>query len=175
MKYFEMQEHEILEQIRYEKDIGENYVSQERLEIEADMNLIRGKKRKGKEDSIADHTTFSHVRALVARSFRNKMPVTIRADKNGVDRTVKMLNLAFREDEQSSYHKSMRLFKEKDKYSMGLAIIAKTGWDGIYKKNKFEIVNPLLAVPDPYGDYFSGNYRYIGFYSIKDEAQVKDA
>jgi len=64
--------------------------------------------------------------------------------------------------------------KEKDKYSTGLAIIAKTGWDGIYKRNKFEVINPLLAVPDPYGDYFTGNYRYIGFYMIKTKQEVEE-
>lgn len=175
MEYFGLTKEEILEQIKREKSVGENYIQPLRDEVEADLNLIRGKKKMGKDEKIGDHTTFSHVKALVARSFRNKIPVTIRGDKSGIDRTVKMINSAFREDEQSSYSKAIRLFKEKDKYSIGIAIIAKTGWDGIYKRNTFEVVNPLLAVPDPYGDYFTGNYRYIGFYSIKTEAEVIEA
>ena len=173
--YFNLTQEEILTQIRYEKSIGENYINPLRTELEADMNLIRGVKKAGKQDLIGDHTTYSHVKALVARSFRNKIPVTIRGDKNGVDRTVKMINSAFREDESSSYHKALRLFKEKDKYSTGLAIVAKTGWDGIYKRNVFEVINPLLAVPDPYGDYFTGDYRFIGFYSLKSKQDVEKA
>lgn len=171
---FQLSEEEILEQIRYEKEVGENYVQPERLKIEADLQLIRGIKAKGKDDYIWDHTTFSHVKALVARSFRNKIPVTIRGDKNGADRTVKMLNACFKEDQETTYSKAIRLMKEKDKYSTGLAIIAKTGWDGIYKRNTFQVINPLLAVPDPYGDYFTGNYRYIGFYMIKTKQEVEE-
>lgn len=171
---FQLTDEEILEQVRYEKDMGENYVNPLRLEIEADLNLIRGVKKKGKEDYIWDHTTYSHVKALVARSFRNKIPVTIKGDKNGFDRQVKMLNACFKEDQETSYSKAIRLFKEKDKYSTWIAIIAKTWWDWTYKRNKFEVVNPLLAVPDPYGDYFTWNYRYIGFYMIKSKQEIEE-
>jgi len=49
---FQLSDEEILDQIRYEKEVGENYVQPERLKIEADLQLIRGIKAKGKDDYI---------------------------------------------------------------------------------------------------------------------------
>ena len=70
--------------------------------------------------------------------------------------------------------KALRYYKDTDKYTTGLAILAKTGWDGKKKAPIWSRINPLLAVPDPYGDYFSGDYRYIGFYGIKSKEEMEE-
>jgi hypothetical protein len=38
---FQLSDEEILVQIRYEKEMGENYVNPERIKLEADLSLIR--------------------------------------------------------------------------------------------------------------------------------------
>ena len=160
----------LLTQVKQERARGDNYVQGERDEIEADLILLRNqKKQKGK---IGDTTLFNVHSALVARSYQSKSNIQFKGDKNGIERQIKMLNSVWKEDNQTPYMRSLRYYQYFDKYAVGLTITAKVGWDGVYKRNIFQTINPLLAVPDPAGDYFSGNYRYIGFSSIKTDNEL---
>ena len=84
-----------------------------------------------------------------------------------------MLNTAFNDDMESAEMKALRLYIYNDVFASGIAITVKTGWDGVYKRNKFEILNPLTWIMDPAGDYFTGNYKYTGFYTIKTRGQLE--
>ena len=164
-------EESVLTQVRYERSIWDNYVQNERDEIEADLILLKNEvKQKGK---IWDTTLFNVHTALVARSFHNKTPIKFKWDKNWIDREIKMLNAVYKEDNQTPYMKALKYYEYFDKYAMGISITAKVWWDWVYKRNKFDIINPLLAVPDPNWDYFTGEYRFIWFSSIKTEWQLE--
>lgn len=114
------------------------------------------------------------VRNMVARSYTNKSPVYIRSTQNGNERIAKAQNKVYQEDRDTPAMKATRYYKDTDKYTTGLAIIAKVGWDGKKKCPIWSRINPLLAVPDPYGDYFIGDYRYIGFYGIKSKEEMEE-
>ncbi len=74
---------------------------------------------------------------------------------NGSERIAKAQNSVYNEDRDSPYMKAIRYYKDVDKYTTGIAILAKTGWDGKMKRPTWDRINPLLAVPDPFGDYFT--------------------
>ena len=160
----------VLSQVKIERENWDDYVSERRDEIEADLVLLRNQvKQKGK---IGDTTLFNNHTALLARSFHNKVPVRFKWDKNGIDREIKMLNSVYQEDMSTPYMKALKYYEFFDKYATWVSITGKVGWDWVYKRNKYEVINPLLAVPDPNGDYFTGNYGYIGFPSIKTKDQL---
>lgn len=169
-----MDNSEILARIKLQKENWENSVETEKLEIEADIALIRGKKKKGADHLIGSTITSNKIRALVARSYFSKTPINIRPTMVGSERIAKAQNRCYREDRDSPYMKALRYYKDTDKFITGLAILAKTGWDGKRKSPKWDRINPLLAVPDPYGDYFTGDYRYIGFYSVRTKAEMDE-
>lgn len=169
-----MDESEILAKIKLQKEQWEQNVNPEKLAIEADIALIRGKKKQGKEELIGSNLMSSKIRNLVARSYRNKTPINILSTQNGSERIAKAQNKLYQEDRDTPLEKANRYYKDQDKYSTGLAIMATVGWDGKTKSRIKIRVNPLLAIPDPYGDYFSGDYRYIGFYSIKTRAEMEE-
>ena len=83
---------DILVRIRERRTMGEDNIQAEKDAIEADIALIRGKKKKGKEGLIGDFTMSTKVRNMVARSFTNKSPIYIRATQNGNDRIAKAQN-----------------------------------------------------------------------------------
>lgn len=164
-------ETDLLSQVKSERSIWDDYVNWERDEIEADLILLRNQiKQKGK---IGDTTLFNNHTALVARSFHNKTPIKFKWDKNWIDREIKMLNSVYKEDWQTPYMKAIKYYEYFDKFATWISITAKVGWDWIYKRNIYQNINPLLAVPDPNGDYFTGDYRYIWFSSIKTEWQLE--
>ena len=169
-----LQDTDILARIRERKQMGEDNIQAEKDAIEADIALIRGKKKKGKENLIWDFTMSTKVRNMVARSYTNKSPVYIRSTQNGNERIAKAQNKVYQEDRDTPAMKAIRYYKDTDKYTTGLAILAKVGWDGKKKCPIWSRINPLLAVPDPYGDYFIGDYRYIGFYGIKSREEMEE-
>ena len=170
LKEVDITESELLAQIKNERSIWDNYVQWERDEIEADLILLRNqKKQKGK---IWDTTLFNVHSALVARSYQNKSNIQFKWDKNWIEREIKMLNSVWKEDNTSIEMRTNRYWQQFDKFSTWVAITIKTGWDWVYKRNKFQTINPLLVVPDPNWDYFGWNYRFIWFTSIKTENQL---
>ena len=170
-KDLETTEDTVLTQVREQRSRWDIYAQWERDEIEADLILLRNQiKQKGK---IGDTTLFNVHTALVARSFHNKTPVKFKGDKNGIDREIKMLNAVYKEDNETPYMKALNYYAYFDKYATWVTIRAKTGWDGIYKRNLYQVINPLLAVPDPAWDYFTGNYSFIWFSSIKTKQELE--
>lgn len=165
---------DILVRIRERRTMGEDNIQAEKDAIEADIALIRGKKKKGKEGLIGDFTMSTKVRNMVARSFTNKSPIYIRATQNGNDRIAKAQNKIYKEDRDTPEMKALRYYKDTDKYTTGIAILAKVGWDGKKKAPIWSRINPLLAVPDPFGDYFAWEYRYIGFYGLKTKEEMEE-
>lgn len=169
-----MDESEILARIREQKMLWEMNVDTMKMKIEADIALIRGTKKKGKEWLIWDFTMSSKIRNLVARSYRNKTPINIRSTQNWNERIAKAQNKLYQEDRDNPAMKAVRYYKEVDKYSTWVAILARVWWDGKKKAPIWTRINPLLAVPDPYGDYFAWDYRFIGFYGVKTKSEMEE-
>lgn len=164
-------EEEVLQIVKNERSIWDDYMNAERLEIEADLVLLRNQKKQ--KNKIGDTTLFNVHTALIARSFQSKTPVKFKWDKNWIEKEIKMLNTVFKEDNESTYMKALRYYQLFDIYACWVSITAKVGWDWVYKRNMFNVINPLLAVPDPNGDYFTWNYRFIWFSSIKTKEQLE--
>ena len=172
LKEINMDESDLLAQIKNERSIWDAYMNNERLEIEADLVLLRNQKKQ--KDKIWDTTLFNVHTALIARSFQAKTPIKFKGDKNWIEKEIKMLNSVFKEDIDTPYMKALRYYQFFDIYATWICITAKVGWDWVYKKNLFNVINPLLAVPDPNWDYFTWDYRYIWFSSIKTEHELED-
>lgn len=84
-----------------------------------------------------------------------------------------MLNACLKEDFDTSEMKALKYQKDWNKFWAGYSFTLRNGWDGIYKKNKWEIVNPMNVVMDPCGDYFTGNYKFIGFDRVLNRQQLE--
>jgi hypothetical protein len=50
----------------------------------------------------------------------------------------------------------------------------RTGWDAYNHRPTYEVVDPMLIVPDPDGDYIQDKYKFIGFESVKFEDEFPD-
>lgn len=149
-------ESELLEIIRNERTEGEDFSRDFKTEIESDLKLLKNRRDKKKDEKlVGDSTLFNTHTALVSRSYQSKNQIRLKGDKNGIEREIKMLNGALTEDLESPMMKALRYYVYNDKFATGVAIVAKSGWDGAYKRNVFQIVNPLTWIPDPSGDYFT--------------------
>ena len=108
---------DILAHIREMRTMGEENIQAEKDAIEADIALIRGKKKKGKEGLIGSFLMSTKVRNMVARSFTNKTPVYIRSTQNGNERIAKAQNKVYQEDRDTPEMKALRYYKDTDKYT----------------------------------------------------------
>ena len=168
-------EDELLEQVRRERKEGEDFSYSFKQEIEFDLKLLKNKRDKKKDEKlVGDTTLFNTHTALLARSYQSKNQIKIRGDKNGAEREVKMLNAVLTEDNESAVMKALKYYLYYDKFATGVAIIGRNGWDGVYKRNTFQVINPLTWIMDPSGDYFAGNYRYTGFFAMRTRHELKE-
>ena len=168
-------EEDYLEQVRREREEWDDFSRDYKLEIEADLKLLKNRRDKKKDEKlVGDSTLFNNHTALVARSFQSRNQIKLKADKAGAEREVKMLNNALNEDMETAQMKALRYYIYYDKFATGVAIVSRIGWDGVYKRNIFSTISPLTWIPDPQGDYFTGNYRYSGFYFIKTRKELEE-
>lgn len=175
LKEIKMSEEELLAQVRSERTEGEDFSYNFKMEIEADLKLLKNKRDKKKDEKlVGDSTLFNTHTALVARSYQSKNQIKLKGDKNGSEREVKMLNEVLNEDNEAPAMKALRYYIYNDKFATGIAIVGRAWWDWVYKRNVFQIINPLTWVPDPAGDYFTGNYRYTGFFAIKTRNHIEE-
>lgn len=169
-----LSEEELLLLVRREREDWEDFVRSYKDEIEADLKLLKNRRDKKKDEKLVwDSTLFNVHTALVARSFKAKNNIKLKGDKNGIEREIKMLNACLNEDSETAMAKALKYYMYNDKYATGIAIRLRAGWDGVYKRNIEDIVNPLTWIPDPAGDYFLGNYKYTGFFSIESKDKLK--
>lgn len=170
-------EDELLTQIVSEKEIGRDFVENERYKILDDLVLLRNQLNQKSKDlkRVWDTTLFNVHTALMARSYTSKkLSTKFKWDKQGwnVDRQIKMLNNALKEDFAIPDMKANRYYKDWDKFATWIWVQAKVGWDWVYKRPIWQTINPLLIIPDPAWDYFSWNYRYIWFEQIRTEQEL---
>lgn len=171
LKSVGMSEEDVLFQISYERNRSIDFVRELRTQLQEDRNLLENVKKD--KEAIGDSTLFNVHTNLIARSFRSAPTISFQETKAWVDREVKMLNACLQEDFNSTSHKAMKYQKEWYKFWAWYVPVIRNWWDWIYKKNKFEIVNPINVVFDPMWDYFSGNYKFVGFDRIITKRELK--
>ena len=141
--------------------------------LQVDYELFKNIKQPTKEDSIGDNTLFNNHSALMARSVSDYPECSFEPTVTGVDKMVRNLNMVYEEDAEEDDYKTIKYYKDFFRFLFGVGIIARTGWDGIKKTNKFQNVDPRLWLPEPNGDYARGIYSYTGFERMMSEASME--
>ena len=118
LKELGVSEEDVLEQVRKERTEGEDFSYDYKLEIEADIKLLKNRRDKKKDEKlVGDSTLFNTHTALIARSFQSKNQIKLKGDKNGSEREVKMLNEVLTEDLESPEMKANRYYGYDDTYA----------------------------------------------------------
>lgn len=119
LKAIDMDEDEILEKVRSERQDGEEFSREFKLEIEADLKLLKNRRDKKKDEKlVGDSTLFNTHNALLSRSYQAKSQIRLKGDKNGIEREIKMLNAALTEDVESAYLKALKYYLYDDKFAV---------------------------------------------------------
>lgn len=172
LKTVGMSKEDVLIQVSYERNRSIDFIREMRTQLQEDKNLLMNVKKD--KEAIGDTTLFNVHTNLIARSFKSKPSIAFRETKEGVEREIKMLNACLQEDMNSSDMKSLKYLKDWYKFWAWFVPVIRNGWDWVYKKNKFEVIDPINVILDPLGDYFSGNYKFVGFDRIISNRQLKD-
>jgi len=169
----QLSEWDILAQIRDEYDRGKSFVEKYRDQFKEDLRLYQNEK--AKKDKIGDTTMYNVMSALMARTYIDKPQAKFQATRLGVDDVVDNLNAALKEDFESEEMAVTKYYSRWDAFFYGAAITARSGWDGVEKKNIFETVDPRTWIPDPTGDYGRNEFSYTGFERLVYESNITDS
>ncbi len=161
---------DVLAQVGEEFDAGFRFVENLRDELQADYELFKDQKEN--KDMLGDTTLFNIHTAFMARSFVDSPQALFMATKVGLEDTVESLNAVFKEDNEEQNLSIVKYYKEFFKFLFGVGIVARTGWDGDNKRNVYQYVDPRIWVPDPNGDYLTGDYGYTGFQTFKQKSEL---
>ena len=153
LKSVGMTEEDVIYQISFERNRSIDFIRELRFQLQDDKNLLMNVKRD--KEAIGDSTLFNVHTNLMARSFKGKPSVSFKKTKEGVEREIKMLNACLQEDFDTARMKSLKYMKDWNKFWAGFVFTIRSGWDGIYKENIWEVTNPMNVVMDPCGDYFT--------------------
>lgn len=137
---------------------GLTFVSQYRNYLQADFVLY--KNVKSQDDRIGDTTMFNKINALMARDYQDKPTVLFDSTDISQRDAVTNLNAVFKEDYEEDDMEIINYYSRWFKFLFGVGIKSKIGWDGVNKRNIFQWVDPRIWVPDPDGDYVTGDYAY---------------
>lgn len=105
----------------------------------------------------------------MAREYQDKPSVLFDTTDFSQKDAVTYLNAVFKEDFEEDDMEIISYYTLWFKYLFGVGIKSKIGWDGDRKRNIFQWVDPRIWVPDPDGDYVTGEYAYTGFEKMYDQ------
>lgn len=163
-------EWDVINKCRIQSQEGITFVSQYRNYLQADFVLY--KNVKSQDDRIWDTTLFNKVTALMAREYQDKPTVLFDTMDISEKDAVTYLNAVFKEDYEEDDMEMINYYTLWFKYLFGVGIKSKIGWDGVEKKNLFQWIDPRVWIPDPDGDYVTGEYAYTGFEKMYDQASL---
>ena len=154
------------------------FADSKRLELQTNYELYKNVITNDWE--VWDETSYATVNALIARSISEEFRWEFEAGNPKDQIVVDNLNAVLQQDYDNDDMLSVDLYGLFYKYVMGVYIKLCVWWNGKTKSNIFNYVDPRIWVPDPNGDYATGQFSYSGFetfigkYAINDEWLDKD-
>ena len=154
------------------------FADSKRLELQTNYELYKNVLTNDWE--VWDETSYATVNALIARSISEEFRWEFEAGNPKDQIVVDNLNAVLQQDYDNDDMLSVDLYGLFYKYVMGVYIKLCVWWNGKTKSNIFNYVDPRIWVPDPNGDYATGQFSYSGFetfigkYAINDEWLDKD-
>lgn len=172
LKQVGMSKDDVLIQVSYERNRSIDFIREYRNQLQEDKNLLMNVKKD--KEAVWDSTLYNVHTNLMARSYRGTPTISFQETKAWIDREVKMLNSCLQEDMNTTEMKALKYWKDWNKFLSGFALVVRNGWDWVYKRSKFEVVDSINVVLDPMWDYFSGNYKFIGIDRIISKRQLEE-
>lgn len=168
-----LDEGEMLARVRIQSDEGYLFVASKRDELQVDYQLFLNQKRDAEAGMLGDTTIYNDHCARMAREIEEDPTATFQTLDIGQVDVVRNLNAAYKEDHESQNLQVIKYYAMWFKNLFGVGILARMGWDGSSKENVYQYVDPRIWIPDPNGNYATGNYSYCGFDTLRSYSDVK--
>lgn len=177
-----LSEEDLLARIRINWMESWTYCSQYRNLLDNDFWLFINQKRgdpsaneAGKLGKIGDSTLFNAHSAMMARDFEEEPVVKFTSNDLGQTDVCRNVNSAWSQDYSDQDLQVVDYFTKWYKNLFGVGIKSRIGWDGSLKKSKFQFVDPRIWLPDPNGNYASGDFQFTGFEQMFNFVDLKDS
>lgn len=166
---------DIVSKAKEDLDRGDSAMANIRLELNSEMKMYRSQKKNSKKEKVGDWTVYSTHSALMALSYINRPECEFTTDSVSIPQINKVnnLNSSYKDDFSKDDMEILKYWQDFWLFMSGISITARTGWDGTKKRNRFSHIDTRYWIPDPDGDYVSGEYSYNGFYRNLYESSLR--
>lgn len=154
----------LLTMIQSQYNEGETFMMNKRDELDTNFELYKNTLEKNWD--IWDETTYSTVNALIARSITEEFRWEFEADDVRTQKITEILNTMLQQDYDNDDMLAVDLYWLLFKYIMGVYIKMNVEWDWRTKTPKFNFVDPRSWIPDPNGNYATGEFSYSWFMAL---------
>lgn len=169
-KEVDIDETELLSMVTSQYDEGFQFANSKRTELQANLDYYKNVVADGE---VGDETTYSTVNALMARSITEEFKGEFEAGNPRDQIIVDNLNAVLQQDYDDDDMLAVDLYGNFFRLVMGVYIKVAIWWDGKKKANKFNYVDPRIWIPDPNGNYATGEFAYSGFETFVGEYAIE--
>ena len=161
---------DILCQVREDYERWYDMVQSKRSKFEIDLNLYNNQRKQ--KEKVWDTTVYNIHSALMARLYLWKTDIKFEWTKIGLEYVADNVNACYQEDFEAEDMEVVKYQAIWDALFYWVGIVAKTWWEWLQKRTKFQCVDPRLWIPDPDWDYLTGNYSFVGFEKMLSKADL---
>ena len=165
-----LSEEDILQQVREDYERWYALVEGKRDKFEKDLNLYNNQRKQ--KEKVGDTTVYNVHSALMARLYLSKTDVKFEWTKVWLEHVVDNVNGSYEQDFESEDMEVIKYQTIWDALFYWVGIVAKTGWDWVEKKTRFQSVDPRTWIPDPDWDYVTGKYSFVWFEKLLSKAEL---
>lgn len=119
--------------------------------------------QRANRDRLNDYSFFSVHSAMMARTYYDKPETTFENIWAWVASLVaNNLNYAYKTDMDTPEWAKVEYQRSYDTYKYGAGTVLRDGWDAYRNCPTWTVIDPMMIIPDPDGDYVADNYSFWG-------------
>jgi hypothetical protein len=119
--------------------------------------------QRANRDRLNDYSFYSVHSAMMARTYYDKPETKFENIGAGIGNLVaNNLNSAYTTDMDTPEYSRIEYQKAYDAYKVGAGTVLRDGWDAFNNKPTFTVIDPMMIIPDPDGDYVTDTYSFLG-------------
>lgn len=117
--------------------------------------------QRANRDRLNDYSFFSVHSAMMARTYYDKPQTTFENIGAGIVNLVaNNLNYAYKTDMETPEWAKIEYQRSYDTYKYGAGTVLRDGWDAFNNRPTWTVIDPMMIIPDPDGDYVSDTYSF---------------
>ncbi len=157
------------------KQFSRGYAAYQNMRQEFSDEDKRFHDQRANRDRLNDYSFYSTHSAMMARIYMDKPQTTFENIWPGIVNLVaNNLNDAYRTDMDTPEMARIEYQKSYDSFKVGAGTVLRDWWDAFNNRPTYTVIDPMMIIPDPDGDYVTDDFSFWGAEVEKFKEELPD-